>query len=107
MIALVKKKNITFETHINGEAEVIAIKGEYPRPSIVYSIRIGDFIVTSKNFSRKTWSSEYSANKALDKILSSIPHIKPFPKNFINGKLKTNDEWYSYAKPIMTFDLRE
>ena len=57
MKVLARKNNLTIEVTADSHPEIIALTGSYPRPRIIYSIKIGDYIVTSKNFTRKTWST--------------------------------------------------
>ena len=58
--------------------EVVAVRKTNPwlYKYYAYSIKIGEFFLATKNFSRKTWSTYQSASKALLKIKDSI-HIKP------------------------------
>ena len=114
MNVLARKDNLTIQTTINEDPELIAIKGSYPRPRIVYSIKIGEYIVTSKNFSRKTWTTPWTAEQALIPLQDAPTFVKPLPSylktgvfedRFFWGSKSYPDDIWHYSKPILTFHI--
>ena len=119
MVALIKdQENFTKKTNLSSELKIVAIKKEYRYVKgwhIVFSIETQDMFISSKNFTRKTWSTFKNAVAALEKI-----HEEVYKPVFLcNPKLDISSIYYekeyrfssypddvvSYGKDIKTYYL--
>ena len=107
MTAETKNKN-NLVVNLTEKPRIIAIKGGFYPSKIVFSIEIGNMVLSSKKFSRRAWSTYESATQTLENLDNENLIVIPNKIDYIAVKEEEGCRLESpyptiYKEPIKTY----